>query len=189
MTKLLPARRLRSTPTFPAPQPRNLPFSQPRTQSFSPCLLYLDWAAIVQFIELRVFCPWEPSPRAALLPAPRSPLAGAGRGPLPSATRRACGTTCSGARASPAQPPAPTVLARANPDGHPGTGASAGKLHSGRAGEHRVRRQSEHGPAGRIRRRETKGAHAHSPPAHSFLHAALGRGPALQGKGNRLLTR
>lgn len=61
-------------------------------------------------------------------------MAGAGRGPLPSATRRACGTTCSGARASPAQPPAPTVLARANPDGHPGTGASAGKLHSGRAG-------------------------------------------------------
>lgn len=60
-------------------------------------------------------------------------MPGPGGDGLPSATPRCYGTTCSRARASSAQPRAPTVLARTNPDGHPGTGASAGELHFGPA--------------------------------------------------------
>ena len=60
MTKLLPA-RLRSTPTLPL-QP-SMPPAITHFQSFSRSLPYLDWAAIIQFIELKVSCPSEPSRR------------------------------------------------------------------------------------------------------------------------------
>lgn len=64
MTKLLPA-GLRSTPTLPPTPAATLNPPKPLTyfKSFSRCLAYLDWAAIIQFTELKVFGPSEPSTR------------------------------------------------------------------------------------------------------------------------------
>lgn len=62
MTKLLPAVFL----TAPQPLSCNLPSPSPLThiwKSFFRCLPYLDWAAIIQSVELKVCRPSAPPSR------------------------------------------------------------------------------------------------------------------------------
>jgi hypothetical protein len=105
MRKLLPPA---SSPAPQLPNPRNLQFPIATNiilkVSRGACLTYLEWAAILQFIEPSIFCPSEPSTRgpcsqrraAHHLPEPG--------GDDPRRSSRGDGTTCSGTRASSAQP-------------------------------------------------------------------------------------
>lgn len=97
------------------------------------------------------------TPRA-LLPAPRSPFGGAGRVRVPARRPDVTGLPALQPRASSAQPRARPVLARANPDGHPGTGASAAICTPDEPGERRVRIPSERATPAQFLRRESQPA-------------------------------
>nr|XP_020726666.1 transmembrane channel-like protein 3 [Odocoileus virginianus texanus] len=108
-------------------------------------------------------------------------LPGPGGDDSPARLPEVTGLPAPRARAPSAQPPAPSVLARANPDRHPGTGASAGALHSGPAGgASRPKPKATAIPAGDSGARDAaRVPSAPSPPTRSSRRAALTRRPAL----------
>ena len=172
---------------FTVPQPFlcNLPSPSPLThiwKSFSvPALPWLGCHnSVCRAQGLPSISASKPRPscrrRAHHLPGP-------GGDDSPARLPEVTGLPAPGARPSSAQPPAPSVLARANPDRHPGTGASAGALHSGPAGgASRPKPTATAIPAGDSGGRDASRApSAPSPPKRSSRQAALARRLALAG--------